>query len=271
MNFIFLPEKFQKQHIFCDFILSQIETFLTDEKYSGLKVSVLNLDESELPNDGEHAFDLLNRVGRQKECNDIIRNQIIYGLLIDTCYFLKSALNASLEKRLTVAFALIRKPFVYDLIIFLRLFLTSDFIDDFNKQEDFDSTKLSKEDLKELLDLSEKAIVTKSIKSAYIYDFIFNQELGDSLINLSNKALHPSTTRKKMNLTGIQNLNFIFSTVEDIDGQWNYLYSRLMLLLLYLNEILEFGVFSSIDVDEKIYTERLSKRAEFFTSNGYFE
>lgn len=269
-NFIFLPKKFQKQHMFCDFILFQIETFLTDEKYSGLKVSVLNLNESELPNDDEHAFEFLNRVGRQKEYNDIIRNQIIYGLLIDTCYFLKSALNASLEKRLTVAFALIRKPFVYDLIIFLRLFLTSDFIDDFNKHEEYDSTKLSKEDLKELLELSEEALLTKSIKGAYIYDLIFNQEIGDSLINLSNKALHPSTTRNKKNLTGLQNLNFIFSTDENIDGQWNYLYSRLRLLLIYLNEILEYGVFSSIDIDidMKIYEERITERAKFLSANS---
>ncbi len=269
MNFIFLPEKFQKQHNFCDFLLSQIETFLIDDNYIGLKVSVVNINGNELPNENEHSFDFLNRIGQRTLHDDIIENHIIYGIIIDICYFLKTALNSSKEKRLTVAYALIRKPFVYDLIILLRIFLTSDFIDDFNKQEKYNSTSISNEDLLELLELSEKALITKSIKGVDIYNFVFNQELKDSLINLSNKALHPSTTRNKDNLTGLQNLNFIFSTDEDIEEQWKYLYSRLTVLLIYLNEIIEFGVFSRLDINSKIYNDRLEKRADFFSKNGY--
>lgn len=178
------------------------------------------------------------------------------------------ALFASLQKRLTVTFALIRKPFVYNLLVILRLYFTSDFLDRFNNEEKFDTAKLSEDDIKGLLQVSEEVLFSKSIKAADIYDIVFNPASPDSIKNMSNKALHPSTTQNKNNLTEIQNLNFVFSTEKSIETQWDYLYRKLPLLLLYLNEVLEFIVFDHLKVDNKVYAERLIERADFFKHNN---
>jgi len=101
-----------------------------------------------------------------------------------------------------------------------------------------------------------------------VYDFIFNQALDDSLVNISNKALHPSTTRNKNNKTEIQNINFVFSTKDSIMSQWDYLYRRLPFLLLYLNEVLEVIMFDHLNLENKIYAQRLTERANFFKKNN---
>ena len=161
-----------------------------------------------------------------------------------------------------------RKPFVYNLLLILRLYLTSDFLKRFNTEDCFDTTGLSQEDIKELLSASENLIFSKSIKASDVYDFIFNQALDDSLVNICNKALHPSTTRNKNNKSEIQNINFVFSTKDSIMSQWDYLYRRLPFLLLYLNEVLEVIMFDHLNLENKIYAQRLTERANFFKKNN---
>jgi hypothetical protein len=146
-------------------------------------------------------------------------------------------------------------------LVILRLYLTTDFLDKFNNEDGFDTTGLTEQDKIDLLNASENTLYSKSIKVSDIYDFVFNPVMPDSLVNMSNKALHPSTTRNKNNRTEIQNLNFVFSSKESIMTQWDYLYRRLPLLLLYLTEILEFIVFDHLKLEDDVYRERLTERA----------
>ena len=110
-------------------------------------------------------------------------------------------------------------------------------------------------------------LLTTSIKASDIYDFIFEYSNSDSLINMSNKALHPSTTRNKNNKTEIQNINFVFSTKESHISQWDYLYRRLPFLLMYLNEVLECVIFNHLKIENKIYIDRIAERAIFLENN----
>lgn len=268
IDFIRLPEEFHKQHKLCLFLLSQIEDFLVKDAFIELRVQTVQFDKEPILNEGEHILDYLRRIGEDDKHDKIMAGQILNGVIGDICHFLQSALFASLQQRLTVSFALIRKPFVYDLLVILRLYLTDDFLDKFNEEANFDTTGLSQGDIKELLKESEQLLLTSSIKATDIYDFVFNAANSDSIINLSNKALHPSTTRSKHNLTEIQNINFTFSTIESHETQWQYIYARLPLLLLYLDEILECIVFGLIGLDEAVYIDRLAERAEFFTQNN---
>lgn len=267
-DFIYLPEEFQRHHKSCEFLLYQIEDFVVKDEYRKLRVKSLQFKEEPDFLEGEHILDYLLRSGEHDKHSEIITSNILNALIADICQFMQIALFASLQKRLTVTFALIRKPFVYNLLVILRLYFTSDFLDRFNNEEKFDTAKLSEDDIKELLRVSEDALFSKSIKAADIYDIVFNPASPDSIKNMSNKALHPSTTLNKNNLTEIQNLNFVFSTEKSIETQWDYLYRKLPLLLLYLNEVLEFIVFDHLKVDDKIYVERLIERADFFKHNN---
>lgn len=267
-DFLYLSEKFQRQHNSCEFLLYQIEDFVVKDNYKKLRVQSLHFTKEPDFLDGEHILDYLRRSGEHDKHSEILTSNILNALIADICQFMQIALFASLQKRLTVTFALIRKPFVYNLLVILRLYFTSDFLDRFNNEEKFDTAKLTEDDIKELLKISEEVLFSKSIKADDIYDIVFNPASPDSIKNMSNKALHPSTTQNKNNLTEIQNLNFVFSTEKSIETQWDYLYRKLPLLLLYLNEVLEFIVFDHLKVDDRTYAERLVERAEFFKHNN---
>lgn len=262
-DFLYLPKRFQAQHQTCEFLVYQIEDFILKEAYEGLRRQTISFETEPIVHHGEHILSFLKRTGKNDKHDEIITNTLLNGLIADTCQFLQVALFASLQQRLTVAFSLIRKPFVYNLLVILRLYFTTDFHERFNSEEKFDTTDLKKEDIIELLEISEKVLYSKNIKAEEIYRIIFDQSSGDSIVNMSNKALHPSTTRNKANLTEVQNLNFIFSTTESIETQWDYLYRKLPFLLLYLNEVLDFIVFSQLNLDNQIYADRLLERAEY--------
>lgn len=267
-DFLHLPNEFHRQHKTCEFLLYQIEDFILDDTFKDLKIQTIKLDKELELIDDEHILDYLLRIEKTDEHNEIITSNILNAIIADICQFLQIALFSSLQQRLTVTFSLIRKPFVYDLLVILRLYLTTDFLDRFNKEDSFDTTGLSQNEIIELINTSESMLLTKSIKATDVYDFIFNPVLQDSLVNMSNKALHPSTTRNKNNKTEIQNINFVFSTKESVITQWSYLYRRLPFLLLYLNEVLELIVFDHLKLDSKIYSERLTERANYFKQNN---
>jgi len=261
-EYYFLPKRFHKSHDRCFLLIRQIEEFITDKTYDGLRLFKISFTGRTRLRKNEHIFDYLLRVNRKQEHDELIRNQILNSILIDICYFLQEALLCSKKKRLTVTFALLRKPFIYDLIVILRLMFEIGFIDKFNIQDSFDVSSIPDKDKKALIKKSLKVILTDSIKSKDIFDFVFNQNKSESIINFSNKALHLSTTRNKKIKTEIQNLNFIFSTDESIQSQWEYLYAKLPLLLLYYVQIIEIYVFSILDLPPALFEKRLVQRIE---------
>ena len=266
-DFIYLPEKFQKEHKVCEFLLYQIEDFVSKDLYNGLRTQTIEFKEEPVFLNDEHILDYLTRIGEKEKHDEVITSHILHAVIADTCQFLQIALYASLQKRLTVALSLIRKPFVYNLIVILRLYFTTDFLDKFDNEENFDTAGLSTTDVQQLLKATEVVLISNTIKADVIYDIVFNRTSADSIVSMSNKALHPSTTQHRNNLTEIQNINFVFSTAESIETQWNYLYRKLPLLLLYLNEVLEFIIFDHLKLDDEEYTKRLIERAEFFKNN----
>lgn len=259
-EYYYLPKEFRKSHDQCFLLIRQIEEFITNNTYDRLRLFKISFTGRTRIRKNEHIFDYLLRVNRKQEHDELIRNQVLNSIIIDICYFLQEALLSSKKKRLTVTFALLRKPFVYDLIALLRLMFEKGFLDKFNFQNSFDVSNISEKEKKILIRKSLKVILANSIKGKEIYDYIFNQDKKDSIVNISNRALHLSTTRSKKNKTEIQNLNFVFSTDESIQSQWRYLYSRLPLLLFYYVQILEIFVFSALKLPPTIFEKRLVER-----------
>lgn len=259
MNYYSLPEKYHVAHATCWSLVEQIEDFIINKNFNGLRMQAFEgLDLSK----DEHPFDALLRNEMQKEHDDLVKKQVLNGLLIDICYFLQEALVCSTKKRLTVAMALIRKPFVYNLLVILRMTFDADFIENFNNNEGYDPTSMDVQDKKTLLEWSTKVLIlSKSLTKDEIFDYIFSRE-GDSIMNMSDKALHLSTTRNTNNLSGKQNFNYLFATSDNIEQLWGYLYRRLPALLLYLNEVIDFAVFTSLKIDDSIKNERFLRRGE---------
>lgn len=62
-------------------------------------------------------------------------------------------------------------------------------------------------------------------------------------INLSNRAIYPITTRKKI-MTGAGNCNFMFVTSNDIAELWKPYYAYMTSTLLFYSELFNYAVFS---------------------------
>lgn len=268
-EYLYLPKRFWNKHNQCELLVRQIEEFVINDTYQELRTQKFDLDsENDIKTD-EHIFDYLLRKNRDVEYNKIIRVSLVNALLIDVCYFLQEALASSKRKRLTITFSLLRKPFIYHLPVFLRILFDEEFLDNFNNKETFDVNYINEEKKKKLIKKSLQFLLgAKSLTTDEIYDWIFNQKYPDSLINLTNKALHLSTTRNKNNQTEIQNLNFIFSNQDDIENLWSYIYTYIPVLLLYLVEVIEPLVFALIDLPDDIYKNRIKERILIMTKNS---
>lgn len=267
-EYLYLPERFWRKHKQCELLVGQIEEFIINDIYNDLRYQMFAMDYTNDIKEGEHIFDYLLRKGKIEEHDKLVRKSLVNGLLIDTCYFLQEALSCSKKKRLTVTFSLLRKPFVFHLLVYLRILFDSEFLEQFNNQDLFDVNNITEEDKKLLIKESLPLLLgAKTLTVEEIYDWIFNQNEQDSLINLSNKALHLSTTRNKNNTTGIQNLNFIFAKQDDIENIWTFFYQRLPILLLYFVEIIDPLILTLIDFPPGAFEKRIEERIEIITNN----
>ncbi|HMC87275.1 MAG TPA: hypothetical protein VKI61_17240 [Chitinophagaceae bacterium] len=265
-DYLFLPDQFHRQHDVCMSLIGQIEEFIIDAKYDNLKSYSIELSGNHLSKN-EHIFNFLLRTGKQDDHDKIVKGTVVRALLMDICYFSQEAFTCSLKKRLSVTFALIRKPFVFSLIVILRILFEEKFIEKFNSDLEFDPAKVTNDERNQLIDLSLKCLTTPVYTVEDINRLIFDKIDPGSLINMSDRALHLSTTRNENNLTGVQNFNFIFSIDKDIQTQWKWIYSRMPALLLYLVQLTDVLVFNTIKTEKSFLTDRLVARAKIFKKN----
>ncbi|WP_250255126.1 hypothetical protein [Chryseobacterium sp. Marseille-Q3244] len=261
-NYFYLPNRFRKQHDYCEFVINQIEELVLHERFIELKVQKFELSEDiieKMKTSDEHIFDRLAYLGLNNELNLVVNNHLILSLIMETCYFIQESLLCSLKMRMTVCFTLLRKPFLEISTIMMRLLNEPDFIDKFNNLEDFDPIKITYQEKKRLLVETNK-LLNNHFDNDDLYDFIFNKDFGDSLLNLTNNAIHLYTDRNPISATEKQNLNFIFSTEEDINHMWEYIYDNIPMLLSFLASSIDLLVSKSIDVDEAVFRGRLQQR-----------
>jgi hypothetical protein len=193
------------------------------------------------------------------EADHIVSNHVLNSLLMDTCYFLQEAFLCSLKMRLSVSFTLFRKPFSEILIILMRLLLEKDFIAKFNNEDNFNPTALPAENKKVYLE-----IINAALNNMYrvddLYEYLFDKSHGDNLYNIGNHAIHLYTGKNPAIKTEKQNLNFIFSNKEDINAQWEYIYTIIPMLLSFLVEVAELCVMNGTDVPDGIFKRRFNDR-----------
>ncbi|WP_165043993.1 hypothetical protein [Dysgonomonas sp. ZJ709] len=274
-KYLYLPEEFHKMHDTCMLLIKQMEDFITDNTYKDLKAFSIPINESEqtlLNLYNGDIFDFLLEINRKDEFERLVVYNLIYGLIIDNCYFLQEAFNCSSKKRLVVSFSLLRRPLVFNMVIILRLLFEDDFLNKFirgkelyqNKEIDFDAAKFP-HNLKDLLIASKGNLIMNNIPGDVIYDAVYNKNISDSLINMSDKALHPVTTRILNNKTGPMNLNFVFSTPEAIHEQWSYIYHKMPTILLYYIDLVDTLVFSRLKLSnlDQVLSERHRQRLLF--------
>lgn len=242
-----------------------IEEFITGPKFLFLQVSEFKMPDGTNPDEisqYNHVLDFL--VDKHPdEAQLLIFKQITYGMVIDFCYFLQEALSCAKRGRIVVAYSLLRRPLVYNLIILLRMIYDESFYERFTRDSSYDPTVYKPEDLQSMLAEFDKEKILSPINGSIIYGLIFNKDNPNSIINLSNRAIHPTTTRK-WNLTGEMNFNFIFAVKEDIVTLSNILYHNILAIIAYYFELFNVIIlnYAPSDQTEALMVEQYEKLAK---------
>ena len=137
------------------------------------------------------------------------------------------------------------------------------FYDNFIKKDVYDPTYMKDDELKSLLNKTDEMRFSKPITGSFIYDCIFEKTNPGSVINLSNRAIHPVTT-KPWNKTGAMNCNFMFTTPVDTAELWKHYYTYLPAILMFYSELFNcavFGLFKD-EVNMDLYPKRMEKLAK---------
>lgn len=264
MEFYYLPKEYQSVHKACFDLVRQIEEFVTRGDYLFLRVSHAPLTEEEkdkLEESGD-IWDFLKNY-KEEQFYTLLKKQLVLGLLMDFCYFMQESLECSKKMRLVVSYALLRRPLVDNLKILLRILLDDEFYDKFIEKDDFDPASMKGDELKEMLKATDEIRICKPIKGEFIYECIYEKNNTGSIVNLSNRAIHPVTTRP-WNKTGAMNCNFMFVMPDDIVELWKHYYVYLPAILLFYSELFNtavFGLFKD-EVDMELYPKRIEKMTE---------
>ena len=137
------------------------------------------------------------------------------------------------------------------------------FYNKFTQDSSYDPTVYKPEELHSMLDEFDQEKILSPINGSIIYELIFDKDNPNSIINLSNRAIHPTTTRK-WNLTGEMNFNFIFAIKEDIVNLTNILYHNILAIIAYYFELFNMIILSYAPSDQAkaLMVERYEKLAK---------
>ena len=172
--------------------------------------------------------------------NDLTEREVIRGVITDAAQFIYEALRCSEKGKLTVAFALLRKPLRESLLL-LELLLTDR--EEFLRLLSTDTSELGIYSLPKsgrALPIIESAVKAVGRQQAFLPSFLYGLRYAKhqhfSLESIWSKATHLVTTDKHF-ATEPNNLNFIFSDAAAEQSQWDDLYRKLPFLLFYFVDI----------------------------------
>lgn len=243
MNYGHLPEEFHFSHNFCFFLHDQLVATLKDGEEARIFDAPLINDSLPPENlSGELLLEWLNDNEGRSTILELYYKQITAALLSDMLHFLYEALQCSAKGKITVAFALLRKPLKENLLYLEWLLadpqdMLSAFEDEKPKSKSIN--KLSETRKKEIIDTAMNRTNFGSwIDADFIYDLRYNKTFSSGFEDLFQKANHLVTTFNSLE-TEPANFNFVFSNEEAHVSQWQGLYSYLPPILFHAVEVVD--------------------------------
>jgi hypothetical protein len=242
-----LPRKYRFVHQYCLFVHDLLVDIIVFGESAGIfdvKFDFREKEHSESIKDksGEELFHWLQVNGYEDIALALVYKRIFVSLLSDFCHFVYEALQNSKKAKLTVAYALLRKPFKDNLFYFEWLLADpKDFLKTFfsgNIRALAISSSFSPEKKIHIIqEAMNKTSMKQWLDSEYIYQLRFDKNADFSLEHLWQKANHLVTTFGSLETEKL-NFNFVFSDKNDREGQWSYLYFTLPILLFHARQVI---------------------------------
>ena len=245
-----LPEEFAFSHWYCFFLHDQLVETLTSAEEANVFNIVINFkDESHSKAinglSGEVFIDWLEKNGYKSDVIILYYKQLCAALMSDFLHFIYESLQCSRKGKLTVAYALLRKPLKENLF-FMEWLLArpGDFLKRFEEVNPHRFKLPHPESLSEseyIAIIREAAENTKTglwVDAEFLHELRFKKKSNISLETLWQKANHLVTSFKYME-TEACNLNFVFSDSNAHYSQWSIYYRFVPILLFHAVEVIE--------------------------------
>lgn len=271
-----LPKEFEFSHDFCIYLYDSIAQFIIEGESCGFFHTSFKFKSEKEKKEWERnpdIFDWLEEKGYSMVLGEVLLKTVFPGLLSDFCQFVFEALNCSRKGKLTVTYALLRKP-LRENLFYMEWMLADpeDFLNTFYNQhsKELSFGKIGNPDkVKSIIKASLSNTPSKQALNAnFIYDLRFNKQAPFGFEPLWNKAIHLITTKSPLE-TEQCNFNFIFSGPDEHQSQWEYLYNTLPYLLFYALEISEVIMALIANGKTTNFTERYFHRSLGFILWGH--
>jgi hypothetical protein len=211
---------------------------------------------------GEALVHWMEANGFGAEVRDMTERQVIAALLADANASFFEALGASAKGKLTIAYALIRKPLRENLMLLEYLLADRDgflaTLDNDNAELELRTIRKESKALPIIREAVRRISVPETFEPSFLFDLRYAEHKHYSLAPVLDKATHLVTGNKHF-ATEASNLNFVFSGAAARESQWNDFYRKLPYLLLYYTEIAQ-ALMRRIAPELEIGEQLLSKQ-----------
>jgi len=254
-DYYVLPEKYHLDHEYCFYLHDQLVKIITEGERLKIFHQNLKLGKNKPPKKkGEDILTWMRKNGYSKQAKKFLIKNIFAATLSDALSFIHTALKCSDKGKLSVTFAILRKPLKDNLFI-LEL-LNADkrnFFKKFkNPSKELDiCSGFQPEERKRIIKANCERIKFPAEFTDLLFDIRYNKKVN-GLEPLFQKANHITTGDKHIQ-TEEENLNMIFSDDSSRDSQWSILYKTLPWVLRYFVDTAYFILNS--DISKKLKDE----------------
>ncbi len=251
-----LPKNYHFINNVCAQLYDLIGEVITDEYYHDMATTSVEYNGAEdvlrelMNNEELHSLEALQKAGRNEELEAIVTKHIVMSIIADFCNFVYESIVIAQKCKISVAYALLRKPFTDQLSILEQILVDrTDFINRYYHIGDPKGYDPSSRELDNKL-LIEKAVAKLGdpfYDPEHIYELRYDKASEMAINSYTNHALHIVTNDKNYR-TENQGLNFTFPLDnEDIDGFLFHYYHATAFLLLYTSAVIDKIVFDLIE------------------------
>ncbi|NNE02570.1 MAG: hypothetical protein HKN52_05325 [Eudoraea sp.] len=277
-----LPKRFVKVNNICAILYDQLTEIFTTENYGPLTHTEINHPEiekviKELEKENIHILDWLKKNGKKEDITQVLTKHLLMSITSDFLAFIYESLRCAKNGKMTVAYALLRKPLTDELLILEQLLIDRDdfvhrfFVD--GRTKGYDPSPANKKvDKQSVIESAvSKLYLNPVLVADYIHEVRYDKACGFGLNGLTNQALHIVTNDFHYR-TEEQNLNFVFSIEEDIKNYREHYYTIVPYLLIYAISVIDGVVFDLLKDDENQdirYVKALRRLTGFFLINKH--
>lgn len=243
----YLPADFVFAHEYCVFLYDTLVDALRDAEAAGVFAVAYAPKSAEefrkiVSLESEAVWDWFESAGHDEVVDEMVQKRVVPAIIADLCLFIHEALSCSRRCKLTVAYALLRKPLRENLLYLEWILVDSGrFVREFRAgvPERIAMGALSWEEKRDVVMRAARlAKAASAYPENFIYDLRYAKDKDYGFEVLWNQAVHLVTTRGSI-ASSPQNINFVFSDESSFRSQWAHLYRTLPVLLYYTTEIVD--------------------------------